>query len=127
MTRLSLLAVLVPLVAAAAGVANLWPGTRAGAPTPQMPGVPAELRRNLANFDDLDFRVFSNQEWEDLHASHSEDVIVHWPDGHNTQGLTRHIEDLKYFFSFADIHIAEHPVRFGTNDAEWTAVTSWME
>jgi hypothetical protein len=23
--------------------------------------------------------------------------------------------------------VVEHPVRFGTNDAEWTAVTSWME
>lgn len=23
--------------------------------------------------------------------------------------------------------ILEHPVRFGTNDAEWTAVTSWLE
>jgi len=117
----------VPLVAAA-GVAGLWPGTQAGAPTPQMPGVPRELRQNLANFDDLDFRVYSGQQWQDAHLSHSQDVIVHWPDGHTTQGLARHIEDMKYLFTFApDTRILEHPVRFGTNDAEWTAVTSWLE
>jgi hypothetical protein len=36
-----------------------WPGTRAGGPTPNVMGVPAELARNLANFDDLDFRLYT--------------------------------------------------------------------
>lgn len=37
-----------------------WPGTKAGEATPPMPGVPAELARNLAKFDDLDFRVYTS-------------------------------------------------------------------
>jgi hypothetical protein len=121
-------ALLVPLTAAAVGVANLWPGSQAGAPAPQLFGAPDSLRRILGTFDDLDFRVYTGQQWQDLHLSHSDNVIVHWPDGHTTQGLDRHIEDLKYLFTFApDNRVTEHPVRFGTNDAEWTAVTSWLE
>jgi hypothetical protein len=122
-----LAALAVPLVAAA-GVSSLWPSTEAGQPEPQMSGVPTAVRQNLETFDDLDFRVYSQQQWQDVHLSHTDDVIVHWPDGHTTQGLAKHIEDMKWMFSFApDTHIKEHPVRFGTNDAEWTAVTSWLE
>ncbi len=107
---------------------NRYPGTRAGAPLPQVKGVPSELSRNLANFDDLDFRVYTGQQWQDLHKSHTKDVIVHWPDGHQTQGIEKHIEDLKYMWTFApDNRIREHPVRFGTPDGEWTAVTGWLE
>jgi hypothetical protein len=120
-------AVIVPLVAAA-GSADLWPGTQAGAPAPSMSGVPTALRNELANFDDLDFRVYSTQQWQDVHRSHSDDVIVHWPDGHQTQGLAQHIQDMKWMFYFApDTRITMHPVRFGTNDAEWTAVTSFLD
>ena len=72
-----------------------WPGTKVDAPTPKIPGVPPALAKNLANFYDLDFRVYTNQQWQDLHKSHSKDVIVHWPDGHTTQGIEKHIEDLK--------------------------------
>ncbi|MBC7963884.1 MAG: ester cyclase [Steroidobacteraceae bacterium] len=105
-----------------------WPGTIAGEPAPKMKEVPSELARNLANFDDLDFRVYTGQQWQDLHKSHTEDVIVHWPDGHITQGIEKHIEDLKVMFTFApDNRIKEHPVRFGTADAQWTAVTGWLE
>jgi len=107
---------------------NKYPGTKAGEPTPQVEGMPAELAKNLANFDDLDFRVYTGQQWQDLHKSHSKDVIVHWPDGHVTNGLEKHIEDLKYMFTFApDTRVTEHPVRFGTPDGEWTAVTGWLE
>ena len=105
-----------------------WPGTKAGQPIPHVKGIPADLARNLANFDDLDFRVYSNQQWQDLHKSHTKDVIVHWPDGHTTQGIEKHIEDLKYMWTFApDNRIREHPVRFGTKDARWTAVMGWLE
>jgi len=107
---------------------NRYPGTKAGEPTPQVEGFSAELARNLANFDDLDFRVYTGQQWQDFHRSHAQDVIVHWPDGHTTTGLEKHIEDLKYTFTFApDTRIKEHPVRFGTPDGEWTAVTGWLE
>jgi hypothetical protein len=81
---------------------------------------------HLATFDDLDFNVFSNQKWERLDESHARDVRVHWPDGRETTGLDRHIEDLNALFVYApDTRIKEHPVRIA-ND-EWTAVMGTME
>jgi hypothetical protein len=86
------------------------------------------LAKNLATFDDLDFRVYTGQQWTDLHLSHSKDVVVHWPDGHTAKGIEKHIEDLKVMFTFApDNRIKEHPVKFGTPNGEWTAVTGWLE
>lgn len=122
-------------VAAAAAVAigaqdaqNRWPGTKAGQPAPKVPGVPGELAKNLATFDDLDFRVYSGQQWQELHKSHAKDIVVQYPDGHTTKGLDAHIKELQPLFTFApDTKITEHPVRFGTADAEWTAVTGWLE
>ncbi|HEV8456592.1 MAG TPA: hypothetical protein VGQ24_16985, partial [Gemmatimonadales bacterium] len=61
---------------------NNWPGTKKGEPAPVMNGIPPTLAKNLGNFDDLDFRVYTGQQWQDLHKSHSKDAIVHWPDGH---------------------------------------------
>ncbi len=105
-----------------------WPGTNAGGPSPKVKAVPPELAKNLANFDDLDFRVYTGQQWEDLHKSHTSDVVVHWPDGHQTKGIEKHIEDLKVMFTFApDNRIKEHPVRFGSADGEWTAASGWLE
>ncbi|WP_218567567.1 ester cyclase [Pseudomonas cavernae] len=107
---------------------DMWPGTQVGEAVPQVEGVPPELAKNLANFDDLDFRVYTEQQWQDLHKSHTKDVVVHWPDGHQTKGIEKHIEDLKYMWTFApDNRIKEHPVRFGTADGTWTAVTGWLE
>lgn len=87
----------------------------------------AELlaQAHLKTFDDLDFNVFSHQDWVRLHESHSEDVKVHWPDGHITVGLERHVEDMKAMFVYApDTRITEHSVRIGTG--EWTAVVGVM-
>ena len=107
---------------------NKWPATKAGEPMPKVQGMPPVLEKNLATFDDLDYRVFSGEQWHDLSKSHSKEVVVHWPDGHTTKGIEKHIEDLKYMFSFApDNRIMEHPVRFGTADGEWTAVSGWLE
>lgn len=83
-------------------------------------------RDNLANFDDLDFNVYSGQKWEQLGKSHAKNIIVHWPDGRMTTGIDVHIEDLKAMFVFApDTRIKEHPIRIASGD--WTAVTGIME
>lgn len=83
-------------------------------------------RANLAEFDVLDFEVFSNQRWERLHESHGADVIVHWPDGRTTNGIHRHIADLRAMFVYApDTRIRQHPVRIASG--EWTSVIGVME
>lgn len=85
----------------------------------------ATVGKNLETFDTLDYVVFSNQEWVRLHESHSPDVVVNWPDGHNTNGINRHIEDLKAMFVYApDTKIKVHPIKFGSND--FTCVTGIM-
>jgi hypothetical protein len=88
----------------------------------------AELNKNLVTFDTLDYTIFTNQEWVRFHESHSKDIKVNWPDGHFTVGLDRHIQDLKAMFVYApDTRIKQHPVRFGSSNGEWTAVTGIME
>jgi len=97
------------------------PTTPAPAPEKQARAV----ERNLKVFDTLDFDVFSNQKWDRLHESHAKDIVVTWPDGHETKGIDRHIDDLKALFVFApDINIKVHPIRFGSGT--WTAVTGVM-
>jgi len=88
----------------------------------------AVLAKNLTTFDTLDFTVFSNQQWVRLHESHSKEIKVNWPDGHSTLGIEKHIEDLKAMFVYApDTRIKQHPVRFGSSNGEWTAVTGVFE
>lgn len=84
------------------------------------------VAQNLANFDILDYEVFTGQDWMRLTESHAKDIIVHWPDGHQTKGLEKHIEDLAAMFIYApDTRIKQHPVKFGSG--EWTAVIGIME
>jgi hypothetical protein len=54
-----------------------WPGRKVGEPTPAVAvaGIPLELAKNLANFDDLDFHVYTGQQWENFHKSHGRQVI----------------------------------------------------
>ena len=86
------------------------------------------LDQNLRTFDTLDYTVFSNQEWVRLHESHSHDIVVNWPDGHHTDGIEKHIEDLKAMFVYApDTRIKQHPIRFGNSSGEWTCVTGVFE
>jgi hypothetical protein len=81
---------------------------------------------HIAIFDDLDFNVFTNQKWGELARSHAEDIVVHWPDGHQTKGMEKHIEDLSAMFVYApDNRIRVHPVKFGSGD--WTCVIGVME
>jgi hypothetical protein len=84
------------------------------------------IGKNLEKFDTLDFTVFSNQQWNRLHESHAADIKVYWPDGHMTEGIEKHIEDLKALFVFApDTRIKEHPIRLGSGNT--TAVTGVFE
>jgi hypothetical protein len=85
-----------------------------------------QVKANLATFDKLDFEYFSKQDWPGLATTHTKNVKVHWPDGHVTDGIDRHIEDLKYMFTYApDTRIQEHPIKIG--QGEWTAVYGIME
>lgn len=84
------------------------------------------IAKNLEKFDTLDFTVFTNQQWGRLHESHAADIKVYWPDGHMTEGIEKHIEDLKALFVFApDTRIKEHPIRLGSGNT--TAVTGVFE
>ena len=84
------------------------------------------VAEHLATFDELDYVVFTGQQWARLHESHSEGVIVHWPDGHFTTGMEKHIEDLKAMFVYApDTRIRVHTVKIG--QGEYTAVIGVME
>lgn len=86
------------------------------------------LAKNLVTFDTLDFVIFSGQQWVRFHESHADDIVVNWPDGHHTNGLAKHIEDMKAMFVYApDTRIKVHPIRFGNGTGEWTCVTGVME
>ena len=92
----------------------------------QIADAQAMIEKNLATFDTLDYTVFGNQEWTRLHESHAKDIKVYWPDGHLTQGIDVHIEDLKALFVYApDTRIKQHPIRFGSG--KYTAVTGVFE
>lgn len=83
------------------------------------------ISKNLQTFDTLDYTVFTNQEWTRLHESHAKDILVHWPDGHTTSGIEKHIEDLKAMFVYApNTSIKEHPIRIG--NGKMTAVMGIM-
>jgi len=99
--------------------------TAAGA-SPAKQRHTAEQTRNLKNFDDLDFRVYSGQKWDELHLSHAKNIVVHYPDGSVTTGLEDHIARLKPQFTFApDTRIRVHPIRMA--DGNYTAVEGVME
>jgi hypothetical protein len=125
MKRFTTLAALAAtsLLATSAFADSVWltPATPAPAPEVQAP----EVEQNLKVFDTLDFDVFSNQKWDRLGESHADDIVVTWPDGHETKGIEQHIADLKALFVFApDIAIKEHPIRFGSGS--WTTATGVM-
>jgi len=81
---------------------------------------------HLTTFDTLDFDVFTHQKWGRLHESHAQDIVVHWPDGHTTQGIDKHIEDLKAMFVYApDTRIETHPIKLASG--EWSSVVGVMD
>ena len=83
-------------------------------------------KANLANFDDLDFRVYSGQKWDEFGKSHAPDILVHYPDGTTTTGIPDHLVKLKPQFAFApDTTIKEHPIKL--TDGNYTAVQGIMQ
>ena len=83
-------------------------------------------KAHLVKFDTLDFDVFTNQKWDRLKESHAKDIVVYWPDGHETKGIDKHIEDLKAMFAYApDTRIKVQPVKIASG--EWTSVIGEME
>lgn len=120
----------IALVATLAIPGAAYSQNQAAALKPQFPPPAPQkqaraVEKNLRTFDVLDFDVFSNQKWSRLHESHAHDIVVTWPDGHETKGVDKHIDDLKALFVYApDIAIKVHPIRFGSG--EWTAVTGVM-
>jgi hypothetical protein len=84
------------------------------------------ISSHLKTFDALDFDVFSNQQWDRFKESHAQNIKVFWPDGHVTEGLPVHIEDMKKLFIHApDTRIKEHPIKFGSGN--YTLVTGVFE
>src|SRR6266404_310258 len=85
----------------------------------------SKIAEHLMKFDTLDFDVFSNQKWDRLKESHATDITVTWPDGHDTHGIEKHIEDLKAMFvPMPDLSIKEHPIKIA--NGHWTAVVGHM-
>lgn len=84
------------------------------------------IAERLAKFDELDYEGFSKQNWDLFHKTHTDDVVVVFPDGRETKGFDNHIVDMKYMFSYApDTRITSHPVAFGSGD--YTAAIGVME
>ncbi|MEU3985566.1 ester cyclase [Streptomyces sp. NPDC026672] len=107
---------------------SLYPDP-ATTPVPNPP-FPANLtaveRYHLEKFDELDFEIFTHADWARLGESHARNIRVHWPDGHFTDGIDKHIQDLAALFVWApDTRVESHPFRVAKN--ELTAVTGVMQ
>ena len=81
--------VFVGMVASTAGAESASPTYT---PPPPAQKQAPDVEKRLKVFDVLDFDVFSNQKWDRLGESHAKDIIVTWPDGHETHGIDNHIE-----------------------------------
>jgi hypothetical protein len=98
-----------------------------GVTSPPFPmNLTAEERANLETFDALDFEVFSHQDWARLGESHAQNIRAHFPDGHYTDGIDRHVADMAAWFQWApDLRIEAHPLRLAKDNL--TAVTGVLK
>lgn len=126
LSRVSSHAVIIAVAVATAHAAHAQsPWAKPITPAPKHEAQAPAVEKNLKVFDVLDFDVFSGQKWDRLGESHDKAIVVTWPDGHETKGIAKHIEDLKAMFVYApDITIKEHPIRFGSGS--FTAATGVM-
>ncbi|MFD5428829.1 ester cyclase [Streptomyces sp. NPDC127084] len=128
-------ALAITAVASGTDLAAAATGTREmlgdPASTPEAESLwPANLtrteRKHLEVFDELDFAIYSGQQWDRIGESHAQNIRVHWPDGHYTDGIDRHIADMKSQFVWApDTRITEHPIRIAKDNL--TSVTGVMQ
>ena len=80
---------------------------------------------HLMKFDTLDFVAFSIEHLDRFKESHDPDIVVTFPDGHETRGLPKHLDDMRAMFvALPDLKIAEHPIKIA--NGSWTAVTGRM-
>lgn len=102
---------------------SAWENPRTPAPAHEKQAP--DVEKNLKLFDTLDFDVYTNHKWDEVSESHHENIVVTWPDGHESHGLAEHIEDMKKQFVYApDTAIKDHPIRFGSGS--WTTATGVM-
>jgi hypothetical protein len=89
-----------------------------GVMSPPFPmNLTAEERANLKTFDALDFEVFSGQDWARLSESHAPNIRAHFPDGHYTDGIDKHIADMAAWFEWApDLRVDAHPLRLAKDN-----------
>jgi hypothetical protein len=93
---------------------------------PFSPNLTRQERQHLKTFDELDFVVFTQADWARLGESHAQNIRVHWPDGHYTDGIDKHIADLAAMFVWApDTRIHSHFLRVAKDNL--TAVTGVMQ
>jgi predicted ester cyclase len=86
---------------------------------------PYVIAKRLFALDEMDFDVFAIPQLARLAESHTEDILVMWPDGHVETGLEPHLATIIELFTFSpDLIIQEHPIRFGAG--EWTALVGVM-
>lgn len=84
------------------------------------------VAERLVRFDSLDFEIYSNQKWDSFQISHADNIVVTYPDGHQTTDIATHLTELKPQFVFApDTKIKSHPIKFGSGD--YTCVVGEME
>jgi predicted ester cyclase len=97
----------------------------ARAAAPSLSDSAGKIAEHLMKFDTLDFDAFSHQKFERFAESHSQDIIVTWPDGHETKGLAKHLEDMKgMFVALPDLQVTAHPIKIA--NGSWTAVQGHM-
>lgn len=86
---------------------------------------PYVIAKRLFALDEMDFDVFSLAHLARLGESHTQDVLVMWPNGRVESGLEPHMATMIELFTFSpDLNIQEHPIRFGAG--EWTALVGVM-
>ena len=50
------------------------------------------VTEHLKIFEELDFEAYSKQNWHKFSESHADDILVTYPDGHQTKGLKDHVD-----------------------------------